>query len=98
MLGEEQMAIAIAGGAVRRMQCSIQAPPAQQGLQPDQAIARHVAAILPEEGWARTDPDGHPGDLIQRWTKRGETLEVRASREDSLAVLRYRLLTPPIKE
>ena len=96
VIDEEQIAIAIAGGSVRRLQLSVQAPPAQQDLQPDQAIARHVSGVLPEEGWTRVETTGRPGDLTQHWTKNGETLEVRATREDSLAVLRYRLMQPPV--
>lgn len=93
--GEEQVAVAIGGGAVRRLQLSRQAPSSRHELQPDQAIARFVSGILPDDGWVRVD-GGRPNDTEQRWTKGEEILEVRAAREDSLAVLRYRLVLAPL--
>lgn len=87
--GEERVAMAIAGGSVRRLRLALQAPPARTDLQPDQAIRREVAAILPEYGWVR---DGGRDDApVQRWRKGDEVLTVRAEREDGLAVLRYSL-------
>jgi hypothetical protein len=93
LAGEDHLAIAIASGTVRRLQFAMQAPPARSDLQPDDAMKRYVAGVLPEDGWVRTNGD-QPGDTTQLWAKNGEILEVRATREDSLAVLRYRLLPP----
>lgn len=88
--GEDRLAIAIGGGSVRRLVVALQAPAARTELEPDQAISRYAAAQLPGYGWVRQG-EGKPGDLVQEWTRGGETLVVAAEREDGLAVLRYRL-------
>jgi hypothetical protein len=91
--GSEPLAIAIGGGAARRLDVSWQAPPARTELEPADAIARYAAAELPATGWTRVG-DGQPRDLQQTWRRGDETLQVTAEREDGLAVLRWRLAAP----
>lgn len=88
--GEDRIAIAIGGGSARRLLVAMQAPAARTDLEPDAAISRYVAAVLPGTGWTRSG-EGRPGDLAQVWTRGGETLEVDADREGGLPVLHYRL-------
>lgn len=93
---EEHVALAIGNGAVRRLRVTFVAPASRSEMQPPEAIARYVGHVLPDSGWTR-DGEGRPDDLRQTWRKGDETLDVRATREGGLAVLRYALRAPPAR-
>jgi hypothetical protein len=88
---EDHIAFAIGGGTVRRLDLRIQAPPSRDDLEPEEAIARHVAGVLPDTGWQREKGQSEPKsrDRTQAWRKGAERLVVTTERDGGLAVLRY---------
>jgi len=89
--GENHVAVAIAGGAARRLDLALQAPPARTDLEPGDAMARMVVAILPDSGWVRQG-DGKAPDTEQTWKRADETLLVTAERIGGVAVIRWQLV------
>lgn len=86
--GEEHLAIAIAGGTVRRLNLAMQAPAVRSDLQPPEAMTRYVGAPLKDLGWTRVG-EGRLADVEQTWRKGSETLHVTAGRLDGLVVIRW---------
>ncbi|MCS6971341.1 MAG: hypothetical protein RMM29_02985 [Planctomycetota bacterium] len=86
---EEALAIAIAGGAARRLLLTVQAP--QPDLQPPEAM-RAIAARLVDAGWQPADERHDPARLRQRWRKGQEELLVEAERRGGAVIVRWRLL------
>jgi hypothetical protein len=91
LAGEDHVAVAIAGGAARRLDLALQAPPARTDLESGDAMARMVAAILPDSGWIRVG-EGRAQDVKQTWKRADETLVVTAERIGGVAVIRWRLV------
>jgi hypothetical protein len=84
--GEEQLAVAFAGGTVRRFEVAMER---REGLA-DQTPAELLAQLsrdLEQRGWALTVP----GEQRQHWRKGGEELVLETGRADSRTTIRYRL-------
>jgi hypothetical protein len=84
--GEDQLAIAFAGGSVRRFEVTM----AQKvGAKPDppEAVLARYATELPPLGWT---PAGEG-----RWRKGGEELVIEAGRSGGLTSIRFHLQPAP---
>ncbi len=86
MPGEDQLAVSIAGGAVRRFEVALERR-SNTTDQPVAVLLGFVKRDLELRGWQLVSID--PGS--QRWHKGSEELLVETGRADSRTTIRYRL-------
>jgi hypothetical protein len=82
----DQLAITIAGGAVRRFEVSLERRPTIAN-QPVDTLLSFVKRDLEDHGWQLTGAD----PSSQHWHKGMEDLLVETGRTDSRTTIRYRL-------
>lgn len=83
-LGEDQLAVAIANGSIRRFEVAL----VQRENQPPQDPAELLSQIghdLAARGWVKADDHG------LRWRKGSEELALETGRTDGRTSIRYRL-------
>ena len=84
--GEEQLAVSLAGGTVRRFEVAMER---REGIA-DQTPAELLAQLkrdLEQRGWTLASAS----DERQAWRKGGEELVLETGRADSRTIIRYRL-------
>jgi len=74
------LAIAVAGGAVRRLDVSYASRPDAEGESSQQVLDRFAGA-LPELGWVAGKRTGDQSEREQRWTRADECLVVAAGKD-----------------
>lgn len=79
---EDQLAVAFAGGTVRRFEVTMVARPGTRDDPPDAVLARYDGALA-ENGWIREAPG--------RWRKGGERLLIEAGRGGGSTIVRFHL-------
>ena len=78
-LEQPQLAVAYAGGTLRRLAATWKSKDDRVGEEPERVLDRCATALV-EYGWLRGQRSEVDGDQVERWTRPGETLEVRAGR------------------
>lgn len=90
--GEDQIAVSVAGGAVRRLRLGFISRESVPGEDPRRVLER-LANALPADGWTAIPVDKSDLGISQRWGKPGEVLLVTAGRDGTTTTVRL-LLVP----
>ena len=83
-LGEDQLAVAIANGSIRRFEVSLEQRENQPPQDPAELLGQ-VGRDLAVRGWVKGDDRG------LRWRKGSEELALETGRTDGRTSIRYRL-------
>lgn len=85
-LGQDQLAITLAGGLVRRFEVTLERRDNAPPQNPAEALTE-VKRLLPTTGWQLIAAD----DSTQRWSKSAELLVVETGRAASRTTIQFRL-------
>ena len=86
-LEQPQLAVAYAGGSLRRLAGTWVSKDDRVGEEPVRVLDRCATALL-DYGWIRGQRSEVDGEMVERWTRPGEILDVRAGRSGDTTTVR----------